>query len=198
MNKFVQIIISILLAVWLPVVVLFGGARIMTILSGHNYVTKQWREEAAPKDRNGLNMRVLGYDIDAVARHWGVLDERALHSERRFLQVDLVFPLFYGTALALALWRAWTAVGKTFSPVWLIVLVAVTVIADWTENLIQLSQLRLYMENGKDGLQLGWIQIASAATTVKLLFFIGALVLILILALCKVVQKNNVNSFGRF
>lgn len=197
MNKFVQIIISILLAVWLPVVVLFGGAGIMSMLSGHNYVTKQLRANAASKDRKGLNERLLGYDTDAVARHWGVLDERALHSERRFLQLDLVFPFFYGAALAFALWQAWTAVGKTFSSVWLVVLVAITMIADWTENLIQLSQLRLYMENGKDGLQPGWIQIASAATTVKLLFFFGALVLILILALCKVVQKNKVNSFGR-
>lgn len=181
MSNWVQIIISTLLAVWLPVVVLLGGAWMMTILSGHNYVTKQLRERADQKDRKGLNIRVLGYDTEAVDRHWGVLDERALQSERRFLQLDLAFPIFYGAALAVALWQSWIAVGKTFSSVWLILLVAVTVIADWTENLIHLSQLRFYRENGKNGLQPGWIRIASAATTVKLLFFTGALVLIIIL-----------------
>lgn len=177
MRKLGQILISI----WLPIVVLVGGAGIMTILSGHEYVTQQLREKADSKDRKELNRRFLGYDTNAVARHWGVLDERALQSERRILQLDLVFPLFYGAALAIALWQAWTAVGKTLSPVWLVILVAVTMIADWAENLIQLSQLQLYMENGKDALQPGWIQIGSAATIVKLLFFTGALAFIMIL-----------------
>ena len=85
MSKFLQIVISI----WLPMVVLVGGAWVMTILSGHDYVTKQLHEQADPKDRKGLNERFLGYDTDAVDRHWGVLDERALDSERRFLQLDL-------------------------------------------------------------------------------------------------------------
>lgn len=187
MSNFGQIIISILRAVWLPVVVFLGGAWMMTILSGHNYVTKQLHEKAKKKDQKGLNMRVLGYDTEAVAEHWGVLDERALRNERRFLQLDLAFPLFYGAALAIALWQTWTAVGKTFSHAWLVVLVAITMIADWTENLIQLSQLRLYVENGKDGLQPGRIQVASAATIVKLLFFTGALLLIMILAAFKVI-----------
>src|SRR5688572_20140289 len=154
MRKLGQILISI----WLPIVVFVIGAGIMTILSGHGYVTQQLRE-ADSKDQKELNRRFLGYDTNAVAQHWGALDERALHSERRFLQLDLVFPLFYGAALAIALWQAWTAVGKTLSPVWLVVPVAVTMIADWAENLIQLSQLQLYMENGKDALQPGWIQI---------------------------------------
>jgi hypothetical protein len=178
----------------MPIIVLAGGAVIMSILSGHNYVTRQLREKADPKDRTALNTRFLGYDTDEVARHWGALDARALQSERRFLQLDLAFPIFYGTALAAALWRAGTAVSMNFSPVWLFVLVAITMIADWTENLIHLSQLRLYMENGNDGLQPGWIQIASAATTVKLLFLTGALVLIIILAVYKVVPNNKVTS----
>ena len=192
MSNLWKILLSILLAVWLPLAVLFGGAGIMTILSGHNYVTKQLRENATPKDRKGPNERFLGYDTDAVDRHWGVLDERALDSELRFLQLDLIFPIFYGAALAFALLQAWVDVGKTFSSVWLVVLVAITMLADWTENIIHLYQLPIYIGNGKDGLQPGWIQIASAATTVKLFFFTGALVLIIVLAVCKVVQKNKV------
>jgi len=47
--------------------------------------------------------------------------------------------------------------------------VAVTVLADWTENLLQLGQLRRYTEDGEAGLQPGWIRIASAATNLKML-----------------------------
>ena len=140
-------------------------------------------------------MRVLGYDTTAVARHWDVLDERALQSERRFLELDLIFPTFYGTALAFALWLAWAAAGTTFSPVWIIVLVAITMIADWTENLIHLSQLQLYMQSGHIGLQPGWIQIASVATSVKLLFFFGILAFTMFLTARKYAQKNKGASF---
>ena len=87
----------------LPIVVLMVGAVLMSILSGHGYVTEQLRENADPGDRNGLNMRFLGYDTNAATRHWAALDERALRSERRFLELDLIFPAFYGAALAFAL-----------------------------------------------------------------------------------------------
>jgi hypothetical protein len=176
-------------SIGLPILVLAGGAVIMSILSGHDYVSRQLRENADPKDRTPLNMRFLGYDADAVARHWSVFDERAFQSERRFLQLDLAFPIFYGAALAVALWQAWSAAGASFSSVWIVLLVAVTMIADWSENLIHLSQLRLYMESGNTGLQPGWVQIASVATTVKLLFFTGALVLIIILAYERLVKR---------
>ena len=159
----------------LPIVVLMVGAVLMSILSGHGYVTEQLRENADPGDRNGLNMRFLGYDTNAATRHWAALDERALRSERRFLELDLIFPAFYGAALAFALWRAWRASGIAFSLVWLIIPVAITMIADWTENLTHLSQLHLYMERGPAGLQPEQIQIASVATIVKLVFFAGIL-----------------------
>ena len=156
----------------LPLSVLIVGGALMSILSGHGYVKEQLRENADPGDRNGLNMRILGYDTNAVERHWSALDERALRSERRFLELDLIFPAFYGAALAFALWRA---TGAAFSRIWIIILVAITMIADWTENLTHLSQLHLYMESGPTGLQPEQIQIASVATIVKLLFFAGIL-----------------------
>ena len=192
MNRFWQMFLAALRAVWLPAVVFLGGALIMRILSGHDYVDKQLREQAVPEDRTPLNMRFLGYDTDAVARHWGVFDERALQSERKFLQLDLGFPLFYGAALAIALWQAWTASGKPFSAAVLVALVAVTMIADWTENLIQLSQLQLFAQHGKEALQPGQIRIASAATIVKLIFFTCAVLLPMILAGRRAIQQTNV------
>jgi hypothetical protein len=170
---------------------------IMSILSEHNYVDQQLREKADSKDRKGLNMRFLGYDTDAVARHWGAMDERALQSERRFLELDLLFPIFYGAALAFALWRAWSAAGTTYFPVWIFVLVAVTMIADWAENLIHLSQLRLYVENGVGGLQPGRIQIASAATIIKLLVFTGILALTAFLTARKPERENFLRNWNR-
>ena len=186
MRKLVQMVRSIAL----PLVVLIGGAMIMSILSGHGYVRNQLREKAEPEDRKGLNMRILGYDIKAVERHWAALDERALRSERRFLELDLIFPTFYGVALAFAFWRAWRAAGTAFLPLWIIIVVAITMIADWTENLTHLSQLHLYMESGPAGLQPESIQIASAATVIKLLFFIG----ILLLTAWKSIQSDQIPS----
>ena len=174
-------------AIGLPLVVLVGGAIIMSILSEHNYVDQQLRETADSKDRKGLNMRFLGYDTDAVARHWGVLDDRALKSERRFLELDLIFPTLYGAALSLALWKT---ARTSFSPFWILLPVATIMISDWTENLIHLSQLHLFMERGANGLQPERIQIASVATTVKLLFFTG----ILLLTAWKSVQSNQIAS----
>ena len=49
--------------------------------------------------------------------------------------------------------------------------IMVTVVADWTKNLIQISQLQLCAESGKAGLQSGRVQIASTSTIVKLVFF---------------------------
>ena len=189
MEKLWQVIRSI----GLPIVVLLSGAMVMSILSGHGYVMEQLRENADSKDRKPLNMRILGYDTDAVARHWAALDESALRSERRFLELDLIFPTFYGAALAFALWQAWRVTGFVFSPAWVIVPVAITIIADWTENLIHLSQLHRYLESGEAGLQPESIQIASGATIVKLAFFVG----ILLFSAWKSVQNFQTSSVRR-
>lgn len=186
-----KIIKSVLQAIWLPVVAYFGAGLIMIVASGHSYVKEQLREKAPPNNPTQLNMRLQGYGTTDVAQLWGVLDRRALDSERRFLQLDLLFPLFYGGAFLVALLRVWKDLGNAFSRVWLIAPVAITVLADWTENLIHLAQLRSYREQGKEGLQAGWIQIASAATTTKIVFFVGTLVLLVGLAICRIVRPRE-------
>jgi hypothetical protein len=186
-----KIIKSVLQAIWLPVIACLSAGLIMIVASGHTYVTQQLEERAAPNDRTQLNMRLQGYDTTDVAQLWGVLDRRALDSERRFLQLDLLFPLFYGGAFLLALLRVRRDLDKAFSPVWLIAPVAITVLADWTENLIHLAQLRSYVEQGNEGLQAGWIQIASAATIIKIVFFVGTLVLLIYLAIWRIVRPRE-------
>jgi hypothetical protein len=191
MRNWQNVMISILQAIWLPAVAYFGAGLVMIAVSGHTYVTELLAERAAPEQRIQLNMRLRGYDRTDVAQLWGVFDRRALDRERRFLQLDLLFPLFYGGAFLAALLRVWKDLGKPFSHAWLIAPVAITVVADWTENMIHLGQLRSYLEKGTEGLQAGWIQIASGATTAKILFFVGTLVLLIYLAICRVVQPKE-------
>jgi hypothetical protein len=64
--------------------------------------------------------------------------------------------------------------------------VAITVLADWTENLVQLAQLGRYCS--AQPLQAGWIRVASAATSLKLSFFTASslflLTLVVIVLIC--------------
>ena len=178
-----MIIISILQALWLPLAVYVVAGMLMILASGHRYVQQQWKESRTLTNRTSLNMRWRGYNAADVAQLWGALDRRGLISERRFLKMDLIFPLFYGGSFLIALLGVWADLGKPFSSIWLVVPVVVTVLADWTENLTQLGQLRRFTAKGKEALQDGSIHAASIATVVKLFSFIlGLLAFLLILA----------------
>jgi hypothetical protein len=134
-------------------------------------------------------MRIGGYDAAAFDRYWNALDGEARARERYFLQLDLVFPLLYGAGLAAALFLAREALGRPLHLAWLLAPVALTVAADWTENLVHLDQARRHVEEGGAGLHPGWIQAASAATMVKLGFFTLTCVLLLGLAAWLVVRR---------
>jgi len=127
----------------LPVVVFIAGARLMGAWSGRDRVVQRLAEHAAPEDRKPLNQRI-GYDTAAVDRHWRALDPTARAAERHFLELDLVFPLFYGAAFLVSLLLAWAALGRPLHPVWIVALVGIMVASDWTENLLQLTQLSRY------------------------------------------------------
>ena len=121
-----------------------------------------------------LNQRIRGYEVPSVQRVWKAIDEKPslLHQEQAALHLDLVVPVLYGAALGTSLlltWRAW----KGTSGAWLLVPVVIYLVADWTENAVQLRQLRLYREEGPDALEAGWVQVASNATTIKLVCFLG-------------------------
>jgi hypothetical protein len=177
----------ILLAV--PVLVFAGGAYLIGKLSDRQTVTNQLK--TAPiedKDKNPLGLRFCGYNSAAVGRHWGALDPNALGLERRSLELDLMFPFFYGAALAGALLCAWATLSRPLPPAWLLLPVAITVVADWIENLVQLGQLRLFNASHEAGLQSGWIRIASAATVTKWLFSAVASLLLIYLTVRMIVR----------
>jgi hypothetical protein len=171
----------------LPFAVFVGGAQLMSYLTGRSQVLQ--RLEAGPKEhRKPLNQR-LGYDRDAVAAHWSQIGGDTLSNEQRFLELDLVFPLVYGGAFAISLLTLWIAGGRRFSVAWLIAIVGLTIVSDWTENLVQLAQLRRYMQSGADALDPGWIGVASVATVLKLTFFSVCSVAVLALAIANRVWR---------
>jgi hypothetical protein len=175
-----------LLLLAIPAVAFVGGSFAIAKISGREYVMRQLRPAGQTPP---LNQRIRGYDAAAFDRYWNVLDGEARARERYFLKLDLVFPVLYGGALAAALVMARGALGRPFHAAWLVVPVVLTVAADWTENLVQLDQASRHVAEGRAGLQPGWMQIASAATMVKLGFFALTCVLLLALAAWLVVRR---------
>jgi len=175
------IISDALIIVLLPFVVFTAGARLMAAWTGRAHVTARLQQQAAAADRTPLNQR-LRYDAASVARHWGALDRDTLAAERQFLELDLVFPFFYGAAFAVSLLLGAALVAPSASRAWFIALVAIVVVSDWTENLLQIGQLQRFVDGGAGALQGSWIHIASAATAIKLVSFGGATVVCLGLA----------------
>ena len=151
----IVVAVKLVVVIALPVAVFIGGVWIMSIVTGRQHV-QQLLSNAACADQRPLNQR-FGYDVDGVDRHWGAFahDLRALTSEQRFLEMDLVFPFLYGAALATSLLVLWALLGRSFNPGCVLAPVVITLLADWTENLVLLVQLRRYAESGKRGLNAG-------------------------------------------
>jgi hypothetical protein len=165
--------------VLLPLITFQVSSFIIRRLSGQTQAVRRL-EQLPKKDRKPLNQRTWGYDPDVVKRLWGALarDPDLLSCEERCLRLDLISPLLYGSAFAISLLLAWGYRDRSFGSGWLLLPVVILILADWTENFAQLKQLRLYRQGGPEALQSGGIQVASRATTVKILFFIGCWVLI--------------------
>jgi hypothetical protein len=164
---------------------------IMTKICDHDYVLQRVHQLPETRDRKPLNRRWYGYDVQAVNRYWGAFDDTAHRSEKCFLKLDLAFPLCYGSAFLTSLLLAWGILGKPFPRAWFIAPVAITVVADWTENLIQLRQLQGFFDHGVNGLQQTWIQVASMATVIKLAFFYGTGLLLLGLIVRVIIQTRK-------
>ena len=167
-----DLIVKMVIMLTLPIVVFLTGAWGMSKMCDQHYLIQRVMQLPDP-DRIPLNQRFGGYNASSVKRYWAALDEAAYRAERCSLKLDLLFPILYGAALLSSLLMAWTTLGKPFYRAWLMAPLAVTILADWTENLVQLGQLGLHIEGGEVGLQLGWIQVASTATVLKLAFFTG-------------------------
>jgi hypothetical protein len=149
-----------LLALALPGAVLFGGGTLLVARTSGPF---------RPPGVTPLAQRWRGYTEQDAASYWrGFEPDGALEAEQRFLEADLVFPFFYGAALLASLLRLRAATGGPLSPVLFVGLVGATVLADWTENLVQLREIAPFLTSPSAEANAHWIAVSSAATRVKL------------------------------
>jgi hypothetical protein len=161
-------LLKALVVLALPVIAFHGGAWLLNKLSGRKQVPER-----------PINKR-FRYGKREVVEYWRAFQD--LGTEKRFLELDLVFPLLYIGALAVSMGLAWMArENHPFHLAWIVIPLAVTLIADWTENLVHLDQLKRFRSGGPAALDAGWIRIASTATALKLSFFGACWLLLLVL-----------------
>jgi hypothetical protein len=177
----VQKVLTTLLIVALTLVALLGGGLLELKLSG-------WQRPS--RGQSPLFIRLAGYSVGDVAAYWKDIAARdvGLRAERRFLEIDLIFLFVYGGSLCASLLLLGVLLGRSFPPVLPISLVAITMVADWTENLFQLRELGRFVSEGAAGLEDGWIRWASIGTTVKLVGTGCCLTALFLLALIYVVR----------
>jgi hypothetical protein len=154
--------LSGLLAALLPPLVAWAGVAAMAALP-------QGRAAAS------VALRPLyrgPYDRAYAETYWGTLGAAPplaghppLASERFLLKIDLLFPPIYGGALAAGLWCSAHALGRPDVGGWLMLAVLLMMVADWTENLVQLAELSRFTATGRASA--GWIALASTATGLK-------------------------------
>ena len=114
-----------------------------------------------------------------IQQYWKGITKKGRIAEEKFLKYDLVFPLIYGGAVATSLLWARAKVGWPTHLAWIIIPLAIVFIADWTENLIQLEQLKKFRNTGPNNISPSWIRVASFFTVIKL-GLVAALLLSLI------------------
>jgi hypothetical protein len=156
----------------IPLALIVGAGYLLNRLAGRDTAT------VSTPDGRPLYQRIQGYTTSSVARHWGLFDRAALKAERKFLELDLIYPFFYGGVLATALLIAWWSLGRPFSMAWPMAPIVVTACADWIENLTQLRQIERFASGGADALE-GWcVSIGSYATMTKLVFLAVSVVML--------------------
>ncbi len=162
-----HMILKACLSVGFPVAVLLGGSWMISQVSGRTAAMNRLTDEKQDNPKP-LNRRWFGYGTEAAKKCWSWLKPAGRQAEEKFLTLDMLFPLFYGGALAASLWWVWMALDRPFHPAWIIAPLAVIAMADWTENLIHLAQLRHYVSSNESPIQNLWIQLSSVATMIKL------------------------------
>jgi len=177
-----KVFVQALIIIALPTFVFIGGDWLMSEISGR----------ALPANQTPLGQR-LGYDADDARSHWSAFNDKALRAEQLFLELDLVYPVLYGSALAFSLFIAWTSLGKPFNSLWLVAPSIIMVLADWTENLAQLHEMKRFIANPATTLNTDWIRVASVATTLKWVFVAGVslfLISLVVVMICRSLRSS--------
>lgn len=154
-------LLTALFILLLPVVVFVGGAVLMEIVSG--------RAAIKEPEIGRLGLRFTGYGTKHITTYWEQMKANGdtnLQAERRFLQLDLLFAPLYCSAIAFSLYLAWMKFGDQFSLWWLILPIAIALLADWTENYFQLDLVANYIA-ADSSVDDNYVRVASTATIAK-------------------------------
>ena len=144
-----------------PILISMAAIYLMKNISGREPFPKTDDPDATP-----LNLRWRGYSEKEALDYWTWLrNNDALVAEQRFLVVDLFFPFFYAGTMLTSVMLAWNWLNHSFDLKWVVIFIAIVVLADWTENLVHLHQLGQFVRN--EPMQAVWVQVASGATTIK-------------------------------
>ncbi len=138
-----------------------------------------------------LHARWLGSGLDAAKRSWSWLTGAAQQAGKTLPTVDLLFPFVYGGALAVNLWWVWETLGHPFHPAWIVAPLAIIVMADWAENLLQLAQRRHSGSSHEDRIQNLWLEISACATIIKLWLALGLYVSLVGLVVKFIVVRSH-------
>ena len=152
----------------LPLIIFFFGIKLLGWLGHRDEISRQVRAQLFGQDAKPLNVRLFGYGLDDVKKYWGVFDEQLFSFEQQALRLDLWFPFFYGGGLFFSLFQLTSTLNNGTPRLFFFIPTVVAMLADWTENLALLKQLRNYGKTGAVGLQASGIKTASIATMVKL------------------------------
>jgi hypothetical protein len=162
---------KIVLLPLLPLAAFLVWSNFQASISGHN----AWKARAHPA-LGELNKRWRGYTRADAEAYWAQMtDTEARATERRYLRIDLCFPLIYGGAtiaaclLVLYRWVPDSTLNRIVmdASVVTIAVALTTMFADWTENLTQLAQFARFTES--QALDASSIARTSRATQVKLI-----------------------------
>jgi len=172
-----------------PILISIAAIYLMKFISGREPFPTIEDPDAIP-----LNLRWRGYSEKAATDYWTWLQNNdALIAERRFLIADLFFPFFYAGTMLISVLVAWKSMEGSFDPKWVVICIAILVLADWTENLVHLNQLGHFVRN--EPLHAVWIQVASSATIIKSGFLVLSAIQIGGLAVC-VARQTYVTQGG--
>jgi len=171
--------LSLLFLVGMPIVISITVGYLMMHITGRG--EPKFRQTGDPSSIP-LHSRYKGYSQKEAENYWIWLRARdAIDTEKRFLKADLLYPFFYTGSMIASLFLAWVWLDRPFNSLVFLIPVAIMVLADWTENLMQLRELHHFVRG--ESLNPTSIQTASIATITKCVFLVISFLMILGLAI---------------
>ncbi len=144
-----------------------------------------------------LYQRLGGYSLPDVKAHYALMDALSYRYQIKMLKTDNLFAVAYSIALAISVWWIpsiiaesnpnrlieWLVNNESIIRISLLLLVGMTLLADWTENAALRKIVKLFSETTSPELTTQLVRRASMATQIKLLCFSLSYLGIVVLAL---------------